>query len=50
MLVPWDMKKLLEIIVLGSPGKVIRQVTNKEVEEIEENAKHYVEDYKKYKK
>ena len=40
MLASWDMKKLLEIIVLGSPGKVIRQVTNKEVEEIEENAKH----------
>ena len=37
-------------LVLGSPGKVIRQVTNKEVEEIKENAKHYVENYKKYKK
>ena len=37
-------------LVLGSPGKVIRQVTNKEVEEIKENAKHYVENYKNYKK
>jgi len=36
-------------LVLGSPGKVIRQVTNKEIEEIKENAKHYVENYKKYK-
>ena len=37
-------------LVLGSPGKVIRQVTDKEVEEIKENAKHYVENYKRYKK
>ena len=36
-------------LVLGSPGKVIRQVTDKEVEEIKENANHYVENYKKYK-
>ena len=36
-------------LVIGSPGKVIRQVTDKEVEEIKENAKHYVENYKKYK-
>ena len=36
-------------LVLGSPGKVIRQVTDKEVEEIKENARHYVENYKKYK-
>ena len=37
-------------LVLGSPGKVIRQVTEKEIEEIKENALHYVENYKKYKK
>ena len=37
-------------LVIGSPGKVVRQVTDKEVEEIKENAKHYVENYKKYKK
>ena len=36
-------------LVLGSPGKVIRQVTDKEIEEIKENAKHYVENYKRYK-
>ena len=36
-------------LVIGSPGKVVRQVTDKEVEEIKENAKHYVENYKKYK-
>ena len=32
-------------LVLGSPGKVIRQVTD---EEIKENAKRYVENFKKY--
>ena len=37
-------------LVICSPGKVIRQVTEKEIEEIKENAKHYVENYKKYKK
>ena len=37
-------------LVLGSPGKIIRQVTEKEIEEIKINAKHYVENYKKYKK
>ena len=37
-------------LVLGSPGKVVRQVTDKEIEEIKENAKHYVENYKRYKK
>ena len=37
-------------LVIGSPGKVIRQVTEKEITEIKENAFHYVENYKKYKK
>ena len=37
-------------LVLGSPGKVIREVTDKEIEEIKENAKHYVDNYKRYKK
>ena len=36
-------------LVLGCPGKVIRQVTNKQIEEIKENARHYVENFKKYK-
>ena len=37
-------------LVLGSPGKVIRQVTDEEIEDIKENARHYVENFKKYKK
>jgi len=38
-----------ESLVLGSPGKIIRKVTSKEIESIKENAKHYIENYKKYK-
>ena len=37
-------------LVVGSPGKVIRQVTAKEIEEIKVNAEHYVNNYKRYKK
>ena len=37
-------------LVIGSPGKIIRQVTDEEIKEIKENAKHYVENYKRYKK
>ena len=37
-------------LVLGSPGKIIRLVTDKEIKEIKENAKHYVDNYKNYKK
>ena len=37
-------------LVLGSPGRVIRQVTDEEVEHIKENARDYVENFKKYKK
>ena len=37
-------------LVLGSPGKVIRKVTDEEIEHIKENAIHYVENFKKYKK
>ena len=37
-------------LVLGSPGKIVRQVTDKEIGEIKENAEHYVANYKKYKK
>ena len=36
-------------LVIGSPGKVIRQVTDEEIKHIKENAKHYVDNYKKYK-
>ena len=37
-------------LVLGSPGKVIRQVTDEEIKHIRENAEHYVQNYKNYKK
>ncbi len=36
-------------LVIGSPGKVIRQVTDEEIRHIKENAEHYVSNYKKYK-
>jgi carbonic anhydrase/acetyltransferase-like protein (isoleucine patch superfamily) len=37
-------------LVLGSPGKIIRQVTDEEIEDIKENARHYVENFKRYRK
>ncbi len=37
-------------LVLGSPGKIVRQVSDKEIESIKENARHYVETFRKYKK
>ena len=37
-------------LVMGAPGKIIRQVTDDEVKAIIENARQYVENYKKYKK
>ena len=37
-------------LVLGSPGKIVRQVTDKEIEHIKENARDYVENFKRYKK
>ena len=37
-------------LVLGSPGKIIREVTDEEIKSIKENADHYVANYKKYKK
>ena len=36
-------------LVLGSPGKVIRKVTDEEIKVIRENAKHYVKNSKRYK-
>ena len=36
-------------LVIGSPGKVVRQVTNEEIENIKENASHYVKNWKRYK-
>ena len=37
-------------LVLGSPGKVIRQVTDEEIMHIKENARDYVKNFQKYKK
>ena len=37
-------------LVLASPGKIIREVTDEEIKSIKENAEHYVANYKKYKK
>ena len=37
-------------LVLGSPGKIVRKVTDEEIEHIKENARNYVENFKKYKK
>ena len=36
-------------LVLGSPGKVVRKVTDDETKVIRENAKHYVTNSKRYK-
>ena len=35
-------------LVIGSPGKVIREVTEEEKKAIDENTKHYQENWKKY--
>ena len=37
-------------LVLGSPGKIVRKVTNEEVMQITKNAIHYQENWKKYSK
>ena len=37
-------------LVIGSPGKVVRQVTDKEIVHIKQNAKEYIENWKKYSK
>ena len=37
-------------LVVGSPGKVIREVTEEEKEAIIENTKHYQDNWKKYSK
>jgi len=37
-------------LVIGSPGKIVRQVTNEEVKSINQNAIHYQENWKKYSK
>ena len=37
-------------LVVGSPGKIVRQVSDEEVKSITENAIHYQENWKKYSK
>ena len=35
-------------LVVGSPGKIVRNVTPKEIQDIKENAKVYMDNWKKY--
>jgi len=35
-------------LVIGSPGKIIREVTEEEKKAVLENTKHYQENWKKY--
>ena len=37
-------------LVVGSPGRVLRKVTDEEIKAVLENGKHYVDFSKKYKK
>ena len=37
-------------LVIGSPGKIVRQVTDEEIKYIKDNARDYVKNFKKYKK
>jgi len=37
-------------MVLGSPGKIVREVTPEEVEELKHSAEHYVWNFKRFKK
>ena len=37
-------------LVVGSPGKVVRKVTNKEIRHIKKNAREYIRNWKKYSK
>jgi len=37
-------------LVMGSPGKIIRQVTKEEIEDILESARHYVDNFILYKR
>lgn len=36
------------VLILGSPGKVIRELTDEEVERLEKSAAHYVENSRRY--
>ena len=35
-------------VVIGSPGKVIREVTDEEKKAVDENTKHYQDNWKRY--
>jgi len=37
-------------MVLGSPGKIVREVTQEEIEELKHSAEHYIQNYKRFKK
>ena len=37
-------------LVVGSPGKVVREVTEEEKKAVFENTKHYQDNWKKYSK
>ena len=37
-------------LVMGSPGKIIRQIEEKEIMAIKENARRYINNWKNYKK
>ncbi len=37
-------------LVVGSPGKIIRKVTEEEIKQVKENAIHYQNNWKKYSK
>ena len=37
-------------MVLGSPGKIVREVTEEEIEELKHSAEHYVGNFKRFKK
>jgi carbonic anhydrase/acetyltransferase-like protein (isoleucine patch superfamily) len=37
-------------MVLGSPGKVVREVTPAEIEDLKSSAEHYVNNFKRFKK
>lgn len=37
-------------MVLGSPGKVVREVTPAEIEDLKSTARHYVNNFKRFKK
>ncbi len=36
-------------MVLGSPGKVVREVTPAEIEDLKHSAKHYIQNFKRFK-